>query len=402
MTAQRKAPPILVLIIATATGPLALNLFVPSMPGLVKIFGTDYHTVQYTLTLYLAGIAVGQLLYGPISDRIGRRPTLLAGLAIYTLASLLCAFAGSIEWLITGRVFQALGGCAGMVLGRAIVRDVYEREEAAPVIAFITMAMAVAPMIGPAIGGFLDSAFGWYAGFYVVATMGGAALAYAIPTLHETHHARAERIDVRSLARSYGALLTSRAYLGYTLNTSFSIGCFFAFLSSAPYVTIEILKIPPHVYGFFFIIVSLAYISGNFIATRISRRLGIDRMILLGCCFSMGGAVVLTALSTLGFLSALAIFLPFALVAFGNGMSQPNAIAGAVSVNPLIAGAASGLMGFLQMVFGGIATVTVGYFQNDTDFIALAVTVMVGACCALASLTLVRNQAPLEQEAAAE
>lgn len=404
MTAQRKAPPILVLIIATATGPLALNLFVPSMPGLVPLFETDYHTVQYTLTLYLAGIAIGQLLYGPISDRIGRRPTLLAGLAIYTLASLLCAFAGSIEWLITGRIFQALGGCAGMVLGRAIVRDVYEREEAAPVIAFITMAMAVAPMIGPAIGGFLDSAFGWYAGFYVVAAMGGAALVYAIPTLHETHHARAERFDILSLARSYGALMTSRAYLGYTLNTSFSIGCFFAFLSSAPYVTIEILKIPPHVYGFFFIIVSLAYISGNFVATRISRRLGIDRMILLGCCFSLGGALVLTALSTLGFLSAFAIFLPFALVAFGNGMSQPNAIAGAVSVNPLIAGAASGLMGFMQMVFGGIATVTVGYFQSDTDFIALAVTVMVGACCALASLSLVRNQAPapLEQEAAAE
>tara|TARA_E500000305_G_scaffold7910_3_gene5687 strand:- start:3262 stop:4479 length:1218 start_codon:yes stop_codon:yes gene_type:complete len=405
VTAQRKAPPILVLIIATATGPLALNLFVPSMPGLVPVFGTDYHTVQYTLTLYLAGIAVGQLLYGPISDRIGRRPTLLAGLAIYTLASLLCAFAGSIEWLITGRIFQALGGCAGMVLGRAIVRDVYEREEAAPVIAFITMAMAVAPMIGPAIGGFLDSAFGWYAGFYVVAAMGGAALVYAIPTLHETHHARADRIDVINLARNYGALLTSRAYLGYTLNTSFSIGCFFAFLSSAPYVTIEILQMPPQVYGFFFIVVSLSYMSGNFIATRISRRLGIDRMILLGCCFSLTGAVVLTSLSVLGFLSAVAIFLPFALVAFGNGMSQPNAIAGSVSVNPLIAGTASGLMGFMQMVFAGLATVTVGYFQNDTDFIALAVTVMVGACCALASLSLVRNQTPevpREQEIAAE
>ena len=241
------------------------------------------------------------------------------------------------------------------------------------------MAMAVAPMIGPAIGGFLDSAFGWFAGFYVVAAMGGATLLYAMPTLHETHHARTERIDVFSIGRSYGALLKSRAFLGYTLNTSFSIGCFFAFLTSAPYVTIEILKIPPQVYGFLFVIVSLAYISGNFVATRISRRLGIDRMILLGCCFSLTGATVLTTLSLLGFMSALSIFLPFSLIAFGNGMSQPNAIAGAVSVNPAIAGAASGLMGFLQMVFG--------------------------ASCALLSLTLVRNQTPaagLEQEAAAE
>tara|TARA_R110002012_G_scaffold129814_3_gene282276 strand:+ start:315 stop:1532 length:1218 start_codon:yes stop_codon:yes gene_type:complete len=405
VTAQTKAPPIFVLIVATATGPLALNLFVPSMPGLVPVFGTDYGTVQLTLTLYLAGIAIGQLLYGPISDRIGRRPTLLTGLTVFTLASLLCAFASSIEWLIAGRIFQALGGCAGMVLGRAIVRDVYERDEAAPVIAFITMAMAVAPMIGPAIGGFLDSAFGWFAGFYVVAAMGGATLLYAMPTLHETHHARTERIDVFSIGRSYGALLTSRAFLGYTLNTSFSIGCFFAFLTSAPYVTIEILKIPPQVYGFLFVIVSLAYISGNFVATRISRRLGIDRMILLGCCFSLTGATVLTTLSLLGFMSALSIFLPFSLIAFGNGMSQPNAIAGAVSVNPAIAGAASGLMGFLQMVFGGTATVIVGYYQTDTDFNALAITVMVGASCALLSLTLVRNQTPaagLEQEAAAE
>lgn len=404
MTVQHKPPPILVLIVATATGPLALNLFVPSMPGLGPVFGTNYHTVQYTLTLYLAGIAIGQLLYGPISDRIGRRPALLTGLLIFTLASLLCAFATSIEWLIVGRILQALGGCAGMVLGRAIVRDVYRREEAAPVIAFITMAMAIAPMIAPAIGGFLDSSFGWYAGFYVVAAMGGAALIYAIPTLHETHHARADRFDIVGLGRSYRALMASPAYLGYTLNTSFSIGCFFAFLSSAPYITIRVLEIPPHVYGFFFIIVSLAFISGNFIATRISRQLGIDRMILLGCCVSLCGAAVLTVLSMLGFLSALAIFLPFALIAFGNGMSQPNGIAGAVSVNPMIAGAASGLMGFTQMVFGGLATVIVGYFQNESDFKALAVTVMVCTCCALASLYLLRlkSPAPLDQKTPSE
>ena len=286
----------------------------------------------------------------------------------------------------------------------AIVRDVYKREEAAPVIAFITMAMAIAPMVGPAIGGFLDSAFGWYAGFYVVAAMGGAALVYAIPTLHETHHAKAEHFDIVGLGRSYRALMASWAYIGYTLNTSFSIGCFFAFLSSAPYITIQVLEIPPHVYGFFFMIVSLAFISGNFIATRISRQFGIDRMILLGCCISMGSAAVLTVLSMLGFLSALAIFLPFALIAFGNGMSQPNGIAGAVSVNPLIAGAASGLMGFMQMAFGGLATMIVGYFQNDSDFKALAVTIMVCTCCALASLYLsrVKSSAPLDQKPTAE
>ena len=388
MTAKPKAPPILVLIAATATGPLALNLFVPSMPGLVGLFGTDYGTVQLTLTLYLAGVAIGQLIYGPISDRIGRRPTLLAGLAIFALSSLACSFAGSIDMLIAGRIFQALGGCAGMVLGRAIVRDVYERDEAAPVIAYITMAMAVAPMIGPAIGGFLDSAFGWYAGFYVVAAVGGAVLLYAIPSLHETHPQRETRIDVGALLRSYGTLLQSKAFLGYTLNTSFSIGCFFAFLTSAPYVTINILGLEPQVYGFFFIIVSLSYMSGNFTATRLSRRLGIDRMILLGCSVSLLGALILTTLSALSVISATAIFLPFALVAFGNGMSQPNAIAGAVSVNPAIAGAASGLMGFLQMCAGGLATVAVGFFQDESGFGALAYALMIGSGGALVSLLL--------------
>lgn len=406
MTAKPKAPPILVLIAATATGPLALNLFVPSMPGLVSYFGTDYGTVQLTLTLYLAGVAIGQLIYGPVSDRIGRRPTLVAGLGVFALASLLCAFATSIDMLIAGRIFQALGGCAGMVLGRAIVRDVYEREEAAPVIAYITMAMAVAPMIGPAIGGFLDSAFGWFAGFYVVAAVGGAVLAYALPSLHETHLVRDERIDVSGLLRNYRALLTSKAYIGYTLNTSFSIGCFFAFLSSAPYVTIQILGLQPQVYGFFFIIVSLSYISGNFVATRLSRRLGIDRMILLGCSVSLVGALILMTLSVLDVISATAIFLPFAFVAFGNGMSQPNAIAGSVSVNPAIAGAASGLMGFLQMCAGGLATVLVGYFQDDTGYSALAYALMIGALGAQLSLMLARSAAAreriAEQNAAAE
>ncbi|UUX50293.1 multidrug effflux MFS transporter [Nisaea acidiphila] len=391
MTGKPKAPPILVLIAATATGPLALNLFVPSMPGLVSLFGTDYGTVQLTLTLYLAGVAIGQLIYGPVSDRIGRRPTLLAGLGVFALASLLCAFATSIDLLIAGRVFQALGGCAGMVLGRAIVRDVYERDEAAPVIAYITMAMAVAPMIGPAVGGYLDSAFGWYAGFLLVAAAGGAVLVYAFPTLHETHQQRDERIDVAGLLRNYGALLSSKAYLGYTLNTSFSIGCFFAFLSSAPYVTIEILGLGPQIYGFYFIVVSLSYMSGNFIATRISRRLGIDRMILLGCSVSLLGAFVLTTLSALDVISATAIFLPFALVAFGNGMSQPNAIAGSVSVNPAIAGAASGLMGFMQMCAGGLATVLVGYFQDATGYSALAYALLIGTFGAHVSLFLARR-----------
>lgn len=390
VTEDRKGPPILILIAATATGPLALNLFVPSMPGLVGYFGTDYATVQLTLTLYLAGVAVGQLAYGPLSDRFGRRPLMLAGLAVFALASLASAFAPTIDALIVGRVFQALGGCAGMVLGRAIVRDVFDRNRAASVIALITMAMALAPMVAPAIGGFLHTGFGWQAGFLAVSAAGFAVLAYAVVALSETNHNRTERIDLASLARNYGTLLKSPAYLGYTLNTASSVGCFFAFLAGAPYVTIQILGLGPEVYGFYFATISIAYMAGNFTATRLSERLGIERMIALGCTMSLIGGSLLVAFALAGVVSASAIFLPFAVVALGNGMSQPNGIAGAVSVMPRIAGASSGLMGFLQMAGGGIATVAVGHFQDDKGQTALAMAVLIGACCSILAYLLAR------------
>jgi DHA1 family bicyclomycin/chloramphenicol resistance-like MFS transporter len=350
------SPPIWILVVATATGPLALNIFVPSMPGLVRVFDTDYATIQLTLTLYLVGVAVAQLAYGPLSDRFGRRPTLLAGLAIYAIASLLCAFAWSIETLIVGRILQAVGGCAGMVLGRAIVRDVFERDRAASEIALVTIAMAVAPAMAPALGGFLESSFGWHSTFLVPMAMGLVVLVASIPLLHETNLTPIPRIDLPSMLRSYGELLRSRAFLGYAGNTATSVGAFFAFLAGGPYVVIEILHRPPSEYGLYFVLISGGYMTGNFMASRMSQRLGVDRMIPLG-----------VGVSTVGGLASVGL-----LVAVGNGISQPNGIAGAVSVNPRIAGAASGLMGFGQMATGAVFTIVVGLLQNQTDHRAMA------------------------------
>ena len=292
MTDKAVAPPIWILIAATATGPLALNIFVPSMPGLVSTFNTDYATVQLALTLYLISIAFAQLVYGPASDRFGRRPALLVGLAIYAGASALCAFAWSIESLIAGRMLQAIGGCAGMVLGRAIVRDVYERDRAAGVIAIITMAMAVAPAIAPALGGYLDSVFGWRASFAVPALMGIIVLAGASAGLNETNRTPVPSIDVMAMLRNYGSLLRSRAFIGYAGNTACSVGAFFSFLAGAPYVMIEILNRGPEEYGFYFVLISVGYIAGNFAASRLSARLGVDRMIPFGVGISLLGAVI--------------------------------------------------------------------------------------------------------------
>jgi DHA1 family bicyclomycin/chloramphenicol resistance-like MFS transporter len=174
------------------------------------------------------------------------------------------------------------------------------------------------------------------------------------------------------MLRNYGALLRSRAYIGYAGNTAMSVGAFFSFIAGAPYVVIEILDREPQEYGFYFVLLSIGYMSGNFLASRLSRGLGVDRMIPIGVAVSMVGAVTGFSLAMADVVTPAAVFLPMALVAIGNGLSQPNGIAGAVSVNPLIAGAASGLMGFGQMMVGAVFTVIVSYFQNDVDQMAMA------------------------------
>ncbi len=391
MTDRPLPPPIWILIVATATGPLALNIFVPSMPGLVDVFATDYATAQLTLTLYLVAVGVAQLAYGPISDRFGRRPALIGGLVIYLIANLACMLAWSIESLIAARVLQAIGGCAGMVLGRAIVRDVYERDRAASAIALITMAMAVAPAMGPAIGGLIDARFGWQASFLVPMAMGLVVLAGAFLRLNETNLHPMPSIDMTAMLRSYISLLRSRAYLGYAANTAMSVGAFFSFIAGAPYVMIEILHQGPEVYGFYFVLISIGYMSGNFLANRLSARLGVDRMIPLGVGVSMVGAVTGFGLVLAGIVVPEAIFLPMCVVAIGNGISQPNGIAGAVSVNPTIAGAASGLMGFGQMLTGAIFTVVVGYFQNTVDQTAMSTMILLATLGSAAFYILARS-----------
>lgn len=391
MTDKPTAPPIWILIVATATGPLALNIFVPSMPGLVDVFQSDYATVQLCLTLYLAALGVAQLAYGPISDRFGRRPALIGGLIIYVVANLACMLAWSIESLIVGRVLQAIGSCAGMVLGRAIVRDVYDRDRAAGAIALITMAMAVAPAMAPAIGGMMDAHFGWRAAFLVPTAMGLVVLIGTIARLNETNLNPIPSIDLTAMLRNYGSLLRSRAFIGYAGNTAMSVGAFFSFIAGAPYVMIEIMDRGPEEYGFYFVLISVGYMTGNFLANRLSRKLGIDRMIPIGVGVSLCGAGVGFALVIADVVTPGAVFLPMCAIAIGNGLSQPNGIAGAVSVKPLIAGAASGLMGFGQMLIGAGFTVAVGYFQNDVDQTAMATMILFATICSAGFFILARS-----------
>ena len=371
-----RPPPIAILIAITAIGPLALNIFLPSLPGLVRVFDTDYGTVQLALTLYLVGIACGQLIYGPLSDRFGRRPVLLAGLGVFVTGSLLAALAPSIGLLIGGRVVQAVGGCAGMVLGRAIVRDVYERDKAASTLAYITMAMAVAPALAPAIGGFLDVWFGWRASFLFVLVFGTVVLFWCLASARETNFQRQPLPGLRGMAAGYRELLHSRVFLGYALNTAFTTAVFFAFLAGAPYIMIELLKRPASEYGALFILVSIGYAFGNFIAARLAVKVGARRLVLAGSLVNLTGVLVMGGVALAGEFSALGIFLPMCIVAAGNGLGMPNGIAAAISVNPRLAGSASGLLGFLQMSVGAVATVAVGFLKGD-DQMAMVVVMMI-------------------------
>jgi MFS transporter, DHA1 family, multidrug resistance protein len=376
-------PPLWVLIVVSAVGPFALNAFVPSLPNLADAFDSDYGTAQLALTLYLFSVACGQLVYGPLSDRYGRRPVLLWGLALGCVGSFLCLVAPTMGALLAGRVAQGLGSCAGLVLARAIVRDVYPRDASASVIGYVTMGMVMMPMIAPGLGGLLDQNFGWRASFVAMLAFALFGLWASYRHSPETHHTRHAELDMVAVLRGGGALLRSRAFLGYTLAVSFNSIQFFGFLAAGPYLVVTVLGGTPAQYGFWFVFCAAAYATGNFAAGRWSKTVGLDRMARMGNWLGLLPGMMALFAAFFVELQIAAFFVPFFLLGFTNGLAQPNLIAGGVSVNPALAGAASGLIGFIQTAAGAIATLIMGHTQDGTMLpLALMFCVCgVGALC---------------------
>lgn len=363
---QSRLPNAVLLVAMTAVGSFSLNSFLPSIPAITREFSTDPGAAQLGLTLYLVGLAGGQLVYGPLSDRFGRRPALLAGLALGILASIVCCLAWSIETLNAARFVQALGLCAGTVLGRAIVRDCFGRDRAASTLGYLTMAMAVVPAVAPSVGGIVDEALGWRWVFGVMLSFSTAVAIWALFGLRETNRHPLAEIGILSLVGAYRRLLGNRIFLGYTLNATFTAGAFFSFLAGAPVLAIGHLKASATTFGLWFAAVSVAYMLGNFLAGRLSARLGVERMVLFGCLVATpSAAVMLLFAATLG-PTLWTLFLPMLGVAIGNGISQPNAIAGAVSADPRLAGAASGLLGCVQMGGGALVTLALSALSGPT------------------------------------
>jgi DHA1 family bicyclomycin/chloramphenicol resistance-like MFS transporter len=349
-------PPLLLLIAATSLGPLTINIFIPSMPGLARDFATDYATVQLTLTLYLIGIGAGQLVWGPMSDRFGRRPVMIAGLGVFTAGSLFCLLAPSIEALVAGRVVQAIGGCAGLVMARTILRDVYARERAASMLAYVTVGMVLAPMLAPTIGGYLDAWFGWRASFAVLLAVGLATVAATVVTLAETHHARSVFAGVGAMTLGFVALLRRRVFCGYAFQVAMGFAVYMTFLAAAPYLMLETFGYTPEAMGPYFIVVGGCYAFGNLVAGRISQRLGVDRMIGLGLTIQIVGMAGGIGLALAGWDGPFGLFAPVGVASIGQGFCIPNGTVGAVSVDPTRVGAAAGLAGFLTMALGAPAS----------------------------------------------
>jgi DHA1 family bicyclomycin/chloramphenicol resistance-like MFS transporter len=381
---------IALLIAASAVSPLGINMYLPSMPGMVRAFEVDFATIQLTLSLYLAAMAVGQLVIGSLSDRFGRRPMLLIGLLVFVLGSFLCLTAQNVGLLIFGRVVQAIGGCAGITLSRAIVRDLYGRNQVASMIGYVTMGMAVAPMIAPTIGGVLETLYGWRASFVFLMGFGSLVLVVAVWQLHETNHNRDAAVSIRHLAHGYLSLVGSRLFWGYTLAASFVSAVFFAFVAGAPYVMIELMERSPAEYGFYFAIVPSGYILGNFASGRFAGGVGPNRMILSGTLVTLASVAGMAVTFAMGFLHPVALFGPMFFIGLGNGLVLPSGIAGAVSVKPEVAGAAAGLSGSLQIGFGALVAPVVGATLSVTIW-PLITIMAICALFALASFGLVAD-----------
>ena len=378
----------------TATGPLAMQIFLPALPVVQADFASTSGIVQLTLSLSMAAIALSTLAYGPASDHFGRRPVLLLGLGVFVLGSLLCAIAPTVEWLIFGRVVQAAGGAAGMVLARAVVRDLFSAEQAGAVIAQLTMIMVVAPMIAPTIGGALTDVVHWRSVFLFAGATVLLVLLWVFYALPETQIAAGRSENLGGILRGFGQLLRSRRFVGYVGHTASSSVVFFSFISGAPYLMVTTLGRPATEYGLWFVLLSAGFMMGNYIAIRTSGRFPQLLLMGFGSLLALAAVLLTVAFVANDALSPATLFLPISFAMIGNGLAMPNAQAGALSVFPSRAGTASGFSGFAQMAVAALATQAVGVFQ-DGSALPMLFCMTLGCLGALASVMLVvKSPAP--------
>jgi DHA1 family bicyclomycin/chloramphenicol resistance-like MFS transporter len=360
----------LLLGLLASFAPMTIDLYLPAFPIMARDLATDAESIQLTLSVYMVGFALSQTIFGPISDRFGRKPTIMIGTSIYLVASVACALATTVEQLIVFRLFQSIGAAAAPVVARAVVRDMFTREEAARMYSVVTTVVAIAPVVAPVLGGFIVVWLGWRANFWVLTGFGASAMLLVIVLLPETNRnldPTATRIG--QMLRNFATMLSNRAYLGYVLTVMGNFSGLFAYLLGASFVLVDQLGMSPTSFGLSFGAASVGFMSGAFLGSRIVRYAGVERMCLAGTFFTAAGGALVFVLIWSDVISIWSIIVPTIVYFFGMGMSQPNIQAGAISPYPQMAGAAASLLGLAQYVSAGLLSMVLALFAFDQTFL---------------------------------
>ena len=383
---------LLLLVAMTGIAPISLYMLVPALPELARTFGADISIAQMTVSLYMVGLAFSQLIMGPLSDRFGRRPVLLAGLGLMVIAGIASSFAFTLPQLIAARFFQALGGATGMVMSRAIIRDLYPRERVGAMISLVIAVMMIAQMLSPLAGGLLEIGFGWRSIFYVITGASVIVTLAILILLPETRWRIATESGGGGFMADAKVLLRSRTFLGYLLCYVGSSWIIFTFAGGGPYVVVNQMGRSSAEYGAWFACTGFGYLMGNVFCVRLAPRRGLEQLIWFGLALQFGGALlnVVWGLAGLNQMPAW-LFLTHMIVMFGNAFVMSNSAAGALSIRPQAAGATSGMMGFLQMGLGSLCSQFGAYLGGHfTTPVPLNIALVLLSCgCAAAMIFLV-------------
>lgn len=364
--------PLWVLVLLTLSGTMAMHIFVPALPVAGEALGAEPSGMQQTITLYVIGLALGQLIYGPVSDTWGRRPALLVGLSLYFSASVLALFAPSLQWLVAARLLQALGGAAGITLGRAIVRDIAPPDRVTRDLALLNLLTLVGPGLSPIVGAYLADHFGWRAIYVFLVCIGSAMLFCAWKLLPETNLNR-RPLAITRIALDYGSLLANPRFAAFMLGGACSSTALYPYLATAPYIVHEQLGLPIRYVGWFAASTIVGAGLGTFLTRKLAGRWPAERFLYIGSGLGLGLATLFLCIQALGWLSAPLLLALMVVMTFGAGMASPAALSRALgATTPALAGTAAGLYGFAQMAMGAVGTMLVGF--GEVPALACAVT----------------------------
>lgn len=364
--------PLWVLVLVTLSGTMAMHIFVPALPVAGEALGAEPSGMQQTITLYVIGLALGQLIYGPVSDTWGRRPALLVGLSLYFSASVLALFAPSLQWLVAARLLQALGGAAGITLGRAIVRDIAPPDRVTRDLALLNLLTLVGPGLSPIVGAYLADHFGWRAIYVFLVCIGSAMLFCAWKLLPETNLNR-RPLAITRIALDYGSLLANPRFAAFMLGGACSSTALYPYLATAPYIVHEQLGLPIRYVGWFAASTIVGAGLGTFLTRKLAGRWPAERFLYIGSGLGLGLATLFLCIQALDWLSAPLLLALMVVMTFGAGMASPAALSRALgATTPALAGTAAGLYGFAQMAMGAVGTMLVGF--GEVPALACAVT----------------------------